>query len=743
MKVSELLRMVHAWSKAAERHWYQCPHDPELGCYGTGYNSWGVQTNQKYLAAMATLAVHPDSPAEVDRDWALARAQAALRFSLASHVSGSGRCTDDTQWGHTWISGLGIERMMHGVYRLESLLTDQDRSALQRVLISESNWLMDYHSRGAHQGITAGLWGKDGCNSPESNLWNGALLWRTAMMYPNHSRAADWQERAHQFLINAVSIPADAQDNGVVSGRPIHERHIGANFFPHYALDHHGYFNVGYMVVCVSNAAMLYFDMRQQNWPVPASLHHHQADLWRVLRRMIFSNGRLARLGGDTRVRYAYCQEYLVPALLYAAAHLDDQYALDLLDQQMAMIRQENLYNGDGSFYGRRLAPLAERSPYYYTRMESDRACVLSQGCAYWPLLPARRHPEQAFEDSVAGSWSEPDHGAACQRSIRRLASFSWRAHGLAQGLCQPPANGHLCDWDNNLSGRIEFVSQPAACAPNGASNRRLINGRIDSFDGGFLACGALREGVDTAFCEGWKTDALATHQLVYAALPDDRTVVGLQHCRLGKQRAYLFRAMGLHFNLANDVFNGFTRTLHTRHGRTMLASPPPRTELLALDCNWVNVDDQVGVVGLYGATEMQVSRSIQRRGGVFQSLYVDELAWGYLDGPCWLEPGAMVFDVGWLMVSSADARATETVSSDNHTKQLDTADASLRAVAVRGGDGNVYIVIANFGQATRPLPGNVLMEPVVDLASGQRLDRNTTLTSALDPGTARILAIR
>jgi len=226
MKISGSLPLLHAWAKAAEHYWYRCPHDPALGCYGTGYNSWGVQTNQKYLAAMATLAVHPDSPAGVDRDWALARAQAALRFSLASHVSVNGRCTDGTRWGHTWISALGIERMMHGVYQMESLLTSKDRADLKRVLTSEAGWLMECHTRDKHKGITAGLWQKDG-NVPESNLWNGALLWRAAAMYPDHSSAANWQEYAHRFLINAVSIPADAQDESLVAGQTVRAQIAG------------------------------------------------------------------------------------------------------------------------------------------------------------------------------------------------------------------------------------------------------------------------------------------------------------------------------------------------------------------------------------------------------------------------------------------------------------------------------------------------------------------------------------
>ena len=148
------LELLRDWALNSERHWYPIPGRPGQvrhghGCYGSGYNAWGVQTNQKYLAALATLAVRGEGVAGLDRQWALDRALAALRFSLASHVSGDGACTDGTQWGHTWISALGIERMMHGVYLLWPHLTEADRADLHRMLVSECEWIMGGFHRGA------------------------------------------------------------------------------------------------------------------------------------------------------------------------------------------------------------------------------------------------------------------------------------------------------------------------------------------------------------------------------------------------------------------------------------------------------------------------------------------------------------------------------------------------------------------------------------------------------------------
>jgi|GEM_PF-218052 len=810
------LELLRNWALNAERHWYAIPGRPDLGCYGAGYNAWGVQTNQKYLAALATLAIRGEGLAGLDRGWALDRALAALRFSLASHVSGDGACTDGTQWGHTWISGLGIERMMHGVYLLWPELAEADRDSVRRVLVSECEWIMASFHRGQIGGVVADVWNSSGKNAPESNLWNGAILWRTAAMFPDHPAAADWQERAHVFLVNSVSVAADATDETILAGKPIRERHVGANFFPNYALDHHGYLNVGYMVICVSNAAMLHFDCKLAGLPRPETLDHHQADLWRLVRRLIFSDGRLARIGGDSRVRYAYCQEYLLPSFLYAADRLGDAHALALADAQLALIAQEAAFNGDGSFYGKRLATMEAHSPYYYTRLESDRACALSQWTVYRSLLAQHAstlsgappsfgdaeskgaihvttHPSTAatnpvasaqdasgwvndYEVSVAGLWHEPEHGAIMHRSPTRLASFAWRAFGLTQGMCLPPDDSHLAEWESNLVGQIEFAADPHPAHPKPPPGRRLIGYQSKTFDGGFITCGSLIEGAEVELAEGWTGRDLATHYIAFAALPDGRTVVGLELIRLGKARVLVRSVKGLHLNLPNDFYNGFARTLATEaershlgctrpelvEGRTAhaspssagggvpgpgriparlltLTSPAGRNEVISLGGRWANVDGRLGVIGIYGAETLAVSRSAARRGGAYRSLYVDEICWPCCETPAWADAGATVLDAGWAVLSGADAAAMRGLASDARTRPLALGQPLARGVAVVGADSQTYCVVANFSPAALHIPIMALAEDdeaITDIAARARVAGTGFLIAA---GQARI----
>ncbi|MBI2301239.1 MAG: hypothetical protein HYU66_20215 [Armatimonadetes bacterium] len=668
------LELLARWTRAAERWWYPIAGRPDLGCYGTGYNSWGVQTNQKYLAALAAVAAFATD--DEIRDLGRARALAALRFSLHSHVSGGGACTDGTLWGHTWISGLGLERMMYGVHLLQPHLTDADRQALRRVLTSEAEALLHTVKRGEHGGVVADRWNASGRNVPESNLWNGALLWRSAILYPDHPAAGSWLEQAQRLFMNGISVPADDTDERLVAGRPVREWHVGANYFPHYALDHHGYLNVGYMVICLSNVAILHFDLLRGGWTPPETLYHHAADLWQVVRRFVFADGRLARIGGDSRVRYAYCQEYLLPALLLAADRFSDPHALALAEAQVETIRREAEHHGDGSFYGSRLSSLEAENPYYLTRLESDRACALGMLAAWHDLVGGTT--DGGFEASVAGGWCEPEHGAVMHRCPTRLASFAWRAYGLTQGVCQPPGDGDLAEWQQNLTGVVRFAGE--------GGGRKLVRCEVEPIEGGFVTHGAVQEGCGVTLAEGWKAEWSALHRIVFVALPDGHTVVGLEHVRAADHRVLVAEVKGLHLNLPNDLFNGFRRRLVTAAGEQWLARPAGRDEVRPLGGRWAHCDVG-GLVGLYGAEELVVDRSVVRRGGRYRSLYAEELCWGHQAGVRAVDAGAVLLDVGWAVLSSATPEQTAAFAARAEAG----LDGEVRWLRLVGLDGHRY----------------------------------------------------
>ena len=175
------LNTLTPWLSKAAGEVFTCPDRPELSYYGDGTNSWGVQTNQKALSAFAIAATDPlfeEAAAGISREALLRKALACLRYSLATHLSGDYHLTNGPaeRWGHTWISVLGVERMAFALHALEPYYTGEDRAALRRMFLSEADFLLTGYP------VRAGLVEN---NRPESNMWNGALLLRCALEYPD------------------------------------------------------------------------------------------------------------------------------------------------------------------------------------------------------------------------------------------------------------------------------------------------------------------------------------------------------------------------------------------------------------------------------------------------------------------------------------------------------------------------------------------------------------------------------
>ncbi len=677
-----------------------------MTCYGTGDNGWGVQTNQKAFAAYAVLAAAEEldrNRAGMSREAILDTALRLLRFSLRSHREGDRRCTDGTRWGHTWISALGVERMMHGVDAIEGELTEADRALLCKVLLSECDWILDNYD------IVGGLYHEDGKNKPESNLWNGALLHRTATMYPDSPRAERYKEKGSGLLVNAISLPSDATNGSIVDGKPVWERFVGANFFASMALNHHGYLNVGYMVICLSNIAMLHFTCKAKGIAAPESLYHHAGELWRLVRSCTFPDGRLMRIGGDTRARYTYCQEYLVPAWLLARDLYGDDACADMEAGWLAHIRREMDANGDGTFLSKRCGALAGYSPLYYTRLESDRAAALSMGAA-WSELAGRSASAKAGEAAARETieplpyWHDDYHGAYLHRSANRIASWVWKAAEKPQGLCVPPDASHMAEWRENLAGRIGGLGKVSA--------QRLESHSGRSFEGGFITWGSTIAYTEGLLAEGKDAEDLARSQIVCVALPDDTHMVVLQHARALDRRVFVTAVKGLQLLIPNDVYNENRRSYYHAGGVHHLQGYGSRRETVPFSASWANADDRLGVIGVYGADRLYLHRPGRRQIGLKQSLrfeepegtlYADEICGPMALGLQSLEPNETILDTGFVLQAGMSHADTARYATDRSARKLEGLGTSglLRGIELLGTDGRRYLVLANFGDRT------------------------------------------
>lgn len=724
--------LLETWIPAARPWLYQLPQDRDCICYGIGnHGHWALQASNTAFGAFAALAADPDTDTArtgMSRDELMATALAMFRFCVRSHHAGPGAATDGLPWGHSWISALCQERFFHSVEAIEDQFTQRDRDEFRTMLLSEADWLLDEYP------VAAGLVND---NKPESNLWNGAILHRVAAYYPDAPRVAGYREKGSTFLVNAISVPSDAQCADIVDGKPVRDRHVGANFYESFSCNHHGYMNVGYMVITLSNVAMLHFTGRTKGIVWPESLYRNVDKLWQVVKTCTFPDGRLMRIGGDTRVRYCYCQDYAIPLWLMMRDRIGDIDTDAFESGWLEQVRTEQASNEDGSFMGGRLAGMREVSPLYYTRLEGDKAVTLAMA-AYWRrVLPALNEaPKTPAPTALLDHWEDDYHGVCMVRSPRRAASWVWRAAELPQGLCLPPDASDMAEWKTNLAGRVVGLGM--------VHDHRLNGHREVAFPGGFATCGQITIHSAKYYAEGAFDEDVAIEDIAFAALPDDTTVVGIQRAR-ATNRVFLRQAKGLMLQIPNDVFSGFTRTYATAEGELTLQGRDGQRAKLELDGGWINVEGRLGVVALTGAplTLLHPEKpGVPIKAYPWQAhthiaggfLYVDEICMVCADEVAAYDAGQTLFDVAFAVQADVGAAATAACAQANAQAKVETGSPDARAVRVVGADGKTYLVAANFGTepVALPLAGTILggFEPS---SAGPSLPAGTCGVALLD----------
>ena len=690
------------WVVYSQKYLYQMKDRPDLMCFGVGANaggnSWGMQTNQKGMSAFIVAGYSKGidwSDTELTAETVRAQGLAMLRFTLASHVTGEYHCTDGRNWGHNWISTLGTARMMHALNIAWNDLTEQDHAAVRRVLISESDWLLNEYP------VKAGLV-QD--NHPESNIWNGALLYQTACLYPDAPNAAAYKKKATKFIINGISVPADETSEVVYDGIAVKDAFVGANMFETMACNHHSYMNIGYMVICLSNLAMLYFWCKDWGYPLPQSFDHHVLELWKLIRNCTFEDGRLWRIGGDTRVRYCYCQDYALPMW----ALMSEKYGEDcknLMTGWLAQVQREVKNNGDGSFLSDRLSYMLDMTPYYYTRLESDRACTLSM-LGYWKskyAIDGKKKPEEM------DSWHDAYHGSIMQKSNRRKTSFTWLAGQRPSGMCVPAEESTLAEWQQNMTGKVSSF---------GAMNDdRIIKHTELLFDGGYLTFGQSASESRRFYCEGYRMDTPAIKTLAYAALPDDATVVCLQHAE-SPIRIFAKSYASLMLHIPNDVYNNNKRNYACQTGNFELAGGRFSQTQDQKIGTWLNVDGKMGVAAAedltlrspkYRQIDILVNDIQDSNRDGYGTLYCNDVVMDYSDQPQWFNPGDEIYRCGFA-VNIGDARQTEQMAAS--IRSYSDPNDDLMGMYVTGQDGREYLLMMNIGKETvrAQLPENFLL---------------------------------
>jgi hypothetical protein len=355
----------------------------------------------------------------------------------------------------------------------------------------------------------------------------------------------------------------------------------------------------------------------------------------------------------------------------------------------LSQVDREVKANGDGSFLSDRCGNLRRKSLLYYTRLESDRATVLSMALAWLPQTE-RENTVPTLE-----SWQDDFHGSAFVRSEAAFRSFSWLGCDGPMGLCVPTSDSSMAEWEMNLAPEV---------LDNGAWHQWEILGHKEAmFPGGFLTCGSANAFGRIYVAESQVKELVGTAQIAAAALSDGAGMLVLQKFSLPSYaRTILSRIQGVNLKIPNDLYNGNCRAYTAQLGDFRLESRSG--EALIPMGSWANADDKLGVylpgdaLKLYRPAKRETTINIMhadRNTGADPShLYCDILVKDFTRDYVDLRGGTVVVDTGFA-VSAGTATQTQAMAAE----QLPLpAGSPVRGVCACGRDGKKYLLLANFG---------------------------------------------
>ncbi len=707
LATSRTFTLLQRWVRFARGHLHPSPDNPAWCYYGSGESGWGMQTVQKALLAFSVVATDPGLDPRLtgaSREALLADALALLRYSLATHRSGPATCVDLAQWGQTWISALGLERSFPAFRLLEPWLTTQDRARIREVLLSEAAWLLrDYPVR-------AGLLRN---NHPEANLWNAALLWKIGALYPGDLEPMALRAKVDALVRHSISTPADLARRTpaqLAADGP----ELEANFFESLALHHHRYLNTGYMAICLSQLAFLHYDCQELGLPEPEGWWQNSRELWQLLRDMTLPDGRLIRIGGDTRVRYCYCQDYHTLLWHLAADRWGDAAtASGFLQGWLGVLERECEANGDGSFLSERCHGLREVSPLYYHRLESDRAASLAFS-HHWKrtgLSCLREAPSAPPPAAPVRQWADTHHGAHLLRTPGGVFSWVWRAAEPVQGLIVPSRRSDLAEWRMNLGGEISGTGR------RNAQEVELFHSA--TWEGGFATAGSVVHISDGWLAEGQLPARLARQ--INACIVWEETLFLFQYCT-ALRRGTLQSLKGLHLNVPNDVFNHGTRTYRSGNAvfESRLGERAP--ESVTLPGQVLTIDDALTLQLLHGGPGFALHRPRERNLNAKRYAERDYPAnpgtlWSELVcaplrlGPLEVEKGEVLYDLSCRLNLGPEPVPGETVEA------IGNLPAQVRGIRLERQGRVTLEIYLNIGPSPIDLPFT-LRQPLALLAT-------------------------
>jgi len=562
------ISIMHDACHHADQFWTNWTVETNAGMWGTGRSdnmNEGIRAISGMVLTCGSLLKYSDALDATERNEYRRKTIAALRYSVATHVTGSQKCTDGKPWGNSWQSAMWTCDLAFGAWLIWDDLDTGLRHDLERVVAYEADRFLDGKP-------PAGTFND---TKAEENGWNLVCISIAANMFPDHPHAAAWNHKAIEYMMNTLSAPQDADDKTLVDGKPVSEWFTGANVHPDFTLENHGFFHPGY-VGCSSyfmTETAMYFTYAHR--PIPQAASHHLLDMWGMFQGILLPDGESAcpqsmdwELHGLPYINlFASLACYKQDAL---AAHLEKSYVQYMRAWQV-------MCHGDLAAPGSKLgftrhAICAEQATYGFLAHK-----------IFGP--PVKESSPAKAASSVNGVHAREWVQVITHRTDDKFVSFSWT--NRIMGMLIPLGAGHKGNPDftapivNGFVGSLDLT-------PAGNKRTTVIEHTWKTNANGFETTG-------TVFLNGGRLK-----QTLRMTSVGDKTIV-YQDRVVALEDVIIAQEHGVPLGIENDEITGGTRSLSDEKGNEIFDWKKPRKPV-AISGSWANVDGRLGVIAVAGA---------------------------------------------------------------------------------------------------------------------------------------------
>ena len=566
--------------------------DEDCGCFAgentMGSNEQGVRPNADLSMICAFLVKYAQDkvtlPDDVTWDDLETMAMKSLIFAYSTHKANKLKtCSGGDYWGsvstsdYTWESSLWAMSVAYSAFFQWDKLSDDQKGYIEALLKAECNYEL-------YRSIPTGY---SSDTKAEENGWEADVLAVTLALFPDDDLAEKWFARLREFAINSYSHTSDATDNTVIDpdydDTTVADLYVGQNLYSDYTLQNHSLFHTSYQNVVQQELgeaalALKLFQTElygEEKWATNALMHNVQEVMDSVLYHLALADGELAMPNGNDWSLFLFDQ---ITSYSTVACFLRDPHSLMLENLAYKFIKARQTTTSDGSWLLN--ADVGAR------RMGVEGHRVMMTWLMHYALTTADMEPtdwDDFNEQYMPAKWFSTQSVARAS-SDYRFACFSFSS-GLTSYTGYFTANSvdknkiivpYRANNTGNYLGWYTVSGQ--------STNASLSGSNYGVQDNAFTVNTNLA-------CNG---STLNCRTSIYAT--EGNPVIQLDHS-MATSAITVTKEQGGLLAISTDPFTKETRTLYYADGDTIQHSQSDGTTGLTMETEWVNIDNQVGVI--------------------------------------------------------------------------------------------------------------------------------------------------